>query len=98
MLLLVSVEIWRERRWFLAADDIEPVGKDIGNFIYMNKISLLSLSLSLCRTLMGPYGVDRAVHLMQFSDCENGLGEYIWQNRLFALHVLTNDQCDKLNK
>ncbi|XP_058264643.1 syntaxin-binding protein 4 [Hemibagrus wyckioides] len=25
-------------------------------------------------TLMGPYGVDRAVHLMQFSDCENGLG------------------------
>ncbi|KAF5894765.1 syntaxin-binding protein 4-like isoform X2 [Clarias magur] len=25
-------------------------------------------------TLMGPYGLDRAVHLMQFSDCENGLG------------------------
>ncbi|MBN3305155.1 STXB4 protein, partial [Amia calva] len=28
----------------------------------------------LCRTLMGPYGVDRAVHSMEFTDCENGLG------------------------
>ncbi|KAK3552724.1 hypothetical protein QTP86_021125 [Hemibagrus guttatus] len=28
----------------------------------------------ISRTLMGPYGVDRAVHLMQFSECENGLG------------------------
>ncbi|CAI5682413.1 unnamed protein product [Oreochromis niloticus] len=26
------------------------------------------------RTLMGPYGVDRAVHSMEFTDCENGLG------------------------
>ncbi|XP_049602123.1 syntaxin-binding protein 4 isoform X3 [Syngnathus scovelli] len=26
------------------------------------------------RTLMGPYGVDRAVHSMDFTDCENGLG------------------------
>ncbi|XP_015824423.3 syntaxin-binding protein 4 isoform X2 [Nothobranchius furzeri] len=25
-------------------------------------------------TLMGPYGVDRAVHSMEFVDCENGLG------------------------
>ncbi|XP_056607742.1 syntaxin-binding protein 4 isoform X2 [Triplophysa dalaica] len=25
-------------------------------------------------TLMGPYGVDRAVHSMEFIDCENGLG------------------------
>ncbi|XP_051570799.1 syntaxin-binding protein 4-like isoform X2 [Myxocyprinus asiaticus] len=25
-------------------------------------------------TLMGPYGVDRAVHSMDFTDCENGLG------------------------
>ncbi|XP_019906346.1 syntaxin-binding protein 4 isoform X3 [Esox lucius] len=25
-------------------------------------------------TLMGPYGVDRAVHEMEFTDCENGLG------------------------
>ncbi|XP_070838199.1 syntaxin-binding protein 4 isoform X2 [Chaetodon trifascialis] len=25
-------------------------------------------------TLMGPYGVDRAVHSMEFTDCENGLG------------------------
>ncbi|KAJ8386166.1 hypothetical protein AAFF_G00175900 [Aldrovandia affinis] len=25
-------------------------------------------------TLMGPHGVDRAVHSMDFSDCENGLG------------------------
>ncbi|KAF4093080.1 hypothetical protein AMELA_G00028790 [Ameiurus melas] len=28
----------------------------------------------ISRTLMGPNEVDRAVHLMQFSDCENGLG------------------------
>ncbi|KAM3597363.1 uncharacterized protein V6R79_003590 [Siganus canaliculatus] len=26
------------------------------------------------RTLMGPYGVDRAVHSLEFTDCENGLG------------------------
>ncbi|XP_045575522.1 syntaxin-binding protein 4 isoform X3 [Salmo salar] len=26
------------------------------------------------RTLMGPYGVDRAVHEIEFTDCENGLG------------------------
>ncbi|XP_065820456.1 syntaxin-binding protein 4 isoform X2 [Labrus bergylta] len=26
------------------------------------------------RTLMGPYGVDRAVHSIEFTDCENGLG------------------------
>ncbi|KAJ8391855.1 hypothetical protein AAFF_G00084710 [Aldrovandia affinis] len=25
-------------------------------------------------TLMGPYGVDRAVHSVEFTDCENGLG------------------------
>ncbi|XP_015215260.1 syntaxin-binding protein 4 isoform X2 [Lepisosteus oculatus] len=25
-------------------------------------------------TLMGPYGVDRAVHALDFTDCENGLG------------------------
>ncbi|XP_039680865.1 syntaxin-binding protein 4 [Perca fluviatilis] len=25
-------------------------------------------------TLMGPYGVDRAVHSLEFTDCENGLG------------------------
>lgn len=24
---------------------------------------------------MGPYGVDRAVHSMEFTDCENGLGK-----------------------
>lgn len=28
------------------------------------------------RTLMGPYGVDRAVHSMEFTDCENGLGKH----------------------
>ncbi|KAL4624439.1 syntaxin-binding protein 4-like [Arapaima gigas] len=28
----------------------------------------------LSRTLMGPYGVDRSVHSMEFTDCENGLG------------------------
>ncbi|CAL8317487.1 unnamed protein product [Arctogadus glacialis] len=26
------------------------------------------------RTLMGPYGVDRAVHALEFNECENGLG------------------------
>lgn len=26
---------------------------------------------------MGPYGVDRAVHSLEFTDCENGLGELI---------------------
>ncbi|XP_045575524.1 syntaxin-binding protein 4 isoform X5 [Salmo salar] len=28
----------------------------------------------ISRTLMGPYGVDRAVHEIEFTDCENGLG------------------------
>ncbi|XP_077591582.1 syntaxin-binding protein 4 isoform X2 [Stigmatopora nigra] len=28
----------------------------------------------ISRTLMGPYGVDRAVHSLDFTDCENGLG------------------------
>nr|XP_020463989.1 syntaxin-binding protein 4-like isoform X2 [Monopterus albus] len=28
----------------------------------------------ISRTLMGPYIVDRAVHSMEFTDCENGLG------------------------
>ncbi|XP_061702351.1 syntaxin-binding protein 4 isoform X2 [Syngnathoides biaculeatus] len=28
----------------------------------------------ISRTLMGPYGVDRTVHSMDFTDCENGLG------------------------
>ncbi|XP_068192964.1 syntaxin-binding protein 4 isoform X2 [Antennarius striatus] len=28
----------------------------------------------ISRTLMGPYGVDRAVHSLEFTDCENGLG------------------------
>ncbi|KAI5097106.1 syntaxin-binding protein 4-like isoform X1 [Silurus meridionalis] len=35
---------------------------------------MLKGAVIISRTLMGPYGVDRAVHLMQFSDCENGLG------------------------
>ncbi|XP_072561190.1 syntaxin-binding protein 4 [Paramormyrops kingsleyae] len=28
----------------------------------------------ISRTLMGPYGIDRTVHLMEFLDCEDGLG------------------------
>nr|XP_057905383.1 syntaxin-binding protein 4 isoform X1 [Doryrhamphus excisus] len=28
----------------------------------------------ISRTLMGPYGADRSVHSMDFTDCENGLG------------------------
>nr|XP_061805550.1 syntaxin-binding protein 4 [Nerophis lumbriciformis] len=28
----------------------------------------------ISRTLMGPYGVDRTVHSLDFTDCENGLG------------------------
>ncbi|KAK7938841.1 hypothetical protein WMY93_002167 [Mugilogobius chulae] len=28
----------------------------------------------ISRTLMGPYGVDRAVHSLEFNECENGLG------------------------
>ncbi|CAL8342831.1 unnamed protein product [Merluccius merluccius] len=28
----------------------------------------------ISRTLMGPYGVDRAVHALEFNECENGLG------------------------
>jgi hypothetical protein len=24
---------------------------------------------------MGPYGVDRAVHALEFNECENGLGK-----------------------
>ncbi|XP_028268427.1 syntaxin-binding protein 4 isoform X3 [Parambassis ranga] len=34
----------------------------------------LKVPLGVARTLMGPYGVDRAVHSMEFTDCENGLG------------------------
>ncbi|XP_067914679.1 syntaxin-binding protein 4 isoform X2 [Heterodontus francisci] len=29
---------------------------------------------SLTKTIMGPYGINRAVHRVVFSDCENGLG------------------------
>ncbi|KAA0705558.1 Syntaxin-binding protein 4 [Triplophysa tibetana] len=31
-------------------------------------------AVMISRTLMGPYGVDRAAHSMEFIDCENGLG------------------------
>ncbi|XP_051573660.1 syntaxin-binding protein 4 isoform X4 [Myxocyprinus asiaticus] len=31
-------------------------------------------AVMISRTLMGPHGVDRAVHSMEFTDCENGLG------------------------
>ncbi|XP_016385018.1 syntaxin-binding protein 4-like isoform X1 [Sinocyclocheilus rhinocerous] len=31
-------------------------------------------AVMISRTLMGPYGADRAVHSMEFTDCENGLG------------------------
>ncbi|XP_051987361.1 syntaxin-binding protein 4-like isoform X2 [Xyrauchen texanus] len=31
-------------------------------------------AVMISRTLMGPYGVDRAVHSIDFTDCENGLG------------------------
>ncbi|XP_031148409.1 syntaxin-binding protein 4 isoform X2 [Sander lucioperca] len=34
----------------------------------------MKVPLGFARTLMGPYGVDRAVHSMEFTDCENGLG------------------------
>ncbi|KAM8824986.1 syntaxin-binding protein 4 isoform 3-T3 [Synchiropus picturatus] len=34
----------------------------------------LKVPLGVARTLMGPYGVDRAVHSLEFTDCENGLG------------------------
>ncbi|XP_037834654.1 syntaxin-binding protein 4 isoform X2 [Kryptolebias marmoratus] len=34
----------------------------------------LKVPFGFARTLMGPYGVDRAVHSMEFTDCENGLG------------------------
>lgn len=29
------------------------------------------------RTIMGPHGINRAVHRISFSDCQNGLGNYI---------------------
>ncbi|KAG9264012.1 syntaxin-binding protein 4-like isoform X3 [Astyanax mexicanus] len=35
---------------------------------------MVNCLILFCRTLMGPYGVDRAVHSMEFTDCENGLG------------------------
>lgn len=43
-------------------------------------ISFIHLPLfhSSNRTLMGPYGVDRAVHSMEFAECENGLGELLF--------------------
>lgn len=37
---------------------------------------------------MGPYGVDRAVHSMEFTDCENGLGKYSFS--LFSHFLIFN--------
>ncbi|KAJ6659809.1 hypothetical protein lerEdw1_018525 [Lerista edwardsae] len=34
------------------------------------------IRVSAFRTLMGPYGMDRTVHCIDFYDCANGLGEY----------------------
>ncbi|KAG5279347.1 hypothetical protein AALO_G00076800 [Alosa alosa] len=44
---------------------LNPLGKELERF---DGLSLIYW------TLMGPYGVDRAVHSMEFTDCENGLG------------------------
>ncbi|XP_063071022.1 syntaxin-binding protein 4 [Engraulis encrasicolus] len=44
---------------------LNPFGTDLERF---DGLSLIYW------TLMGPYGVDRAVHSMEFTDCENGLG------------------------
>ncbi|KAJ0000667.1 hypothetical protein NQD34_005687 [Periophthalmus magnuspinnatus] len=35
---------------------------------------MLKGAVLISRTLMGPYGVDRAVHSLEFNECENGLG------------------------
>ncbi|KAM9474560.1 syntaxin-binding protein 4 [Salvelinus alpinus] len=40
----------------------------------MFPVRMTSTCQNRTRTLMGPYGVDRAVHEIEFTDCENGLG------------------------
>ncbi|XP_065127924.1 syntaxin-binding protein 4 isoform X1 [Paramisgurnus dabryanus] len=45
------------------------------NLIKMPTFSVMFKgAVMISRTLMGPYGVDRAVHSIEFTDCENGLG------------------------
>uniref|UniRef100_A0A3B5A2L5 Syntaxin-binding protein 4-like n=1 Tax=Stegastes partitus TaxID=144197 RepID=A0A3B5A2L5_9TELE len=39
----------------------------------MPTFSVMYKGAVIISTLMGPYGVDRAVHSMEFTDCENGL-------------------------
>lgn len=36
---------------------------------------------------MGPYGVDRAVHSIEFKDCENGLGKSTPCIILFSISI-----------
>ncbi|KAK0142190.1 Syntaxin-binding protein 4 [Merluccius polli] len=40
----------------------------------LRKCSAKGKGCLMVRTLMGPYGVDRAVHALEFNECENGLG------------------------
>ncbi|XP_055048585.2 syntaxin-binding protein 4 isoform X2 [Misgurnus anguillicaudatus] len=45
------------------------------NLIKMPTFSVMFKgAVMISRTLMGPYGVDRSVHSIEFTDCENGLG------------------------
>ncbi|XP_076000364.1 syntaxin-binding protein 4 [Genypterus blacodes] len=50
--------------------DFNPDSKDIDLGLFPLRMNPTIKS----RTLMGPYGVDRAVHSMEFTDCEKGLG------------------------
>ncbi|XP_035258696.1 syntaxin-binding protein 4 isoform X2 [Anguilla anguilla] len=54
----------RRRPWLDARSDFK-----MPTFSVMYKGAVL-----ISRTLMGPYGVDRSVHSLEFTDCENGLG------------------------
>ncbi|XP_034166008.2 syntaxin-binding protein 4 isoform X2 [Pangasianodon hypophthalmus] len=65
-----------------STEGLEHVGEELypAHRTHTNSFEMPTFSVMfkgaviISRTLMGPYGVDRAVHLMQFSDCENGLG------------------------
>lgn len=88
--LRLSSQYYCSPMWWMDSDcvAVQPVKKIVrfGVFFLFRHLFLPhSLSfpcfllpfypLTSNRTLMGPYGVDRAVHSMEFTDCENGLGK-----------------------
>uniref|UniRef100_A0A3Q1FZ15 Si:dkeyp-72e1.9 n=1 Tax=Acanthochromis polyacanthus TaxID=80966 RepID=A0A3Q1FZ15_9TELE len=66
----------------------------------MPTFSVMYKGAVIISTLMGPYGVDRAVHSMEFTDCENGLnlmpGDQILEVNGDSLVGITSEAVDIL--